>query len=74
MAQEEPFLCETRIKSEQHFTQNLILSLEMFSEHCFCEKHKFQSNPKNFMQKIKNLFPLEINKLYIKAAHFGLEM
>lgn len=26
------------------------------------------------MQKIKNLFPLEINKLYIKAAHFGLEM
>lgn len=46
----------------------------MFSEHCFCEKHKFQSNPKNFMQKIKNIFPLEINKLYIKAAHFGLEM
>lgn len=26
------------------------------------------------MQKIKNLFPLEINKLYIKAVHFGLEM
>lgn len=26
------------------------------------------------MQKIKNIFPLEIKKLYIKAAHFGLEM
>ena len=44
----------------------------MFSEHCFCEKHKFQSNPKNFMQKIKNLFPLEINKLYISGTlRFG---